>query len=112
MAFSFVGSSLFMSIPMRQSIRSMIMGVAADNERELIYAEEAFIVDAQILLLRVMRECGVSRKTLAKRMNVDISCIRGFFSDQCDSVIQFLPSAMHALGKAIVINVKENSDGS
>lgn len=70
------------------------------NEREAIFAEEAFVVDVQILLHKIMEEKGFSRADLARAMNVSRPRITQIFSDECKNLtVRLLARAMHALGE-------------
>jgi transcriptional regulator with XRE-family HTH domain len=70
-------------------------------EREAIFAEEAFVVDAQILLNQIMKEKGFSRADLARSMNVSRARITQIFSDECKNfTVRLLARAMFALGEA------------
>jgi plasmid maintenance system antidote protein VapI len=71
------------------------------NEREAIFAEEAFVVDAQILLNQIMKEKGYSKADLARAMNVSRARITQIFSDECKNfTVRLLARAMHAMGEA------------
>ena len=71
------------------------------NEREAIFAEEAFVVDVQILLNQIMKEKGFSRADLARAMNVSRARITQIFSDDCKNfTVRLLARAMHAMGEA------------
>lgn len=71
------------------------------NEREAIFAEEAFVVDAQILLNQIMKEKGYSKADLAREMNVSRARITQIFSDECKNfTVRLLARAMHAMGEA------------
>jgi transcriptional regulator with XRE-family HTH domain len=71
------------------------------NEREAIFAEEAFVVDVQILLNQIMKEKGYSRADLARAMNVSRARITQIFSDECKNfTVRLLARAMHAMGEA------------
>jgi transcriptional regulator with XRE-family HTH domain len=70
------------------------------NEREAIFAEEAFVVDAQILLNQIMKEKGYSKADLARAMNVSRARITQIFSDECKNfTVRLLARAMHAMGE-------------
>lgn len=70
------------------------------NEREAIFAEEAFVVDVQILLNQIMKEKGFSRADLARAMNVSRARITQIFSDECKNfTVRLLARAMHAMGE-------------
>jgi transcriptional regulator with XRE-family HTH domain len=71
------------------------------NEREAIFAEEAFVVDVQIMLNQIMKEKGFSRADLARAMNVSRARITQIFSDECKNfTVRLLARAMHAMGEA------------
>jgi transcriptional regulator with XRE-family HTH domain len=71
------------------------------NERDAIFAEEAFVVDVQIILNQVMKEKGFSRADLARAMNVSRARITQIFSDECKNfTVRLLARAMHAMGEA------------
>jgi transcriptional regulator with XRE-family HTH domain len=70
-------------------------------EREAIFAEEAFVVDVQILLNQIMKEKGFSRADLARAMNVSRARITQIFSDDCKNfTVRLLARAMHAMEEA------------
>lgn len=70
------------------------------NEREAIFAEEAFVVDVQIFLNQIMKEKGFSRADLARAMNVSRARITQIFSDDCKNfTVRLLARAMHAMGE-------------
>jgi transcriptional regulator with XRE-family HTH domain len=70
------------------------------NEREAIFAEEAFVVDVQILLHQIMVEKGFSRADLARAMDVSRARITQIFSDECKNLtVRLLARAMHAMGE-------------
>lgn len=70
------------------------------NERDANFAEEAFVVDVQILLHKIMEEKGFSRADLARAMNVSRARITQIFSDDCKNfTVRLLARAMHAVGE-------------
>jgi transcriptional regulator with XRE-family HTH domain len=70
------------------------------SERDAIFAEEAFVVDAQILLNQIMKEKGYSKADLARAMNVSRARITQIFSDECKNfTVRLLARAMHAMGE-------------
>ncbi len=71
------------------------------NEKQAVFAEEAFVVDIQILLNQIMKEKGYSRADLARAMNVSRARITQIFSDECKNfTVRLLARAMHAMGEA------------
>ena len=70
------------------------------NEREAIFAEEAFVVDVQILLNQIMIEKGFSRADLARALNVSRARITQIFSDECKNLtVRLLARAMYSMGE-------------
>lgn len=70
------------------------------NERDAVFAEEAFVVDVQIILNQIMKEKGFSRADLARAMNVSRARITQIFSDECKNLtVRLLARAMHAMGE-------------
>ncbi|MBN8808760.1 MAG: helix-turn-helix transcriptional regulator [Sphingomonas sp.] len=68
------------------------------NERNAVFAEEAFIVDTQILLDRIMKEKNISRADLARLMGVSRARVTQVFSDDCKNfTLRLLARAMFAL---------------
>lgn len=68
------------------------------DQKEAIFAEEAFVVDVQILLNRIMKEKDFSRADLARAMNVSRARITQIFSDDCKNfTVRLLARAMHAM---------------
>lgn len=71
------------------------------SEREAVFAEEAFVVDVQILLHQIMEKKGISRADLARAMNVSRPRITQIFSDECKNLtVRLLARAMHAMGES------------
>ena len=76
------------------------MAQANGSERDLILAEEAFVVDAQALLHELMETKGVSRSQLAAAMNVSRARITQILSDECKNfTVRLFARAMFALGE-------------
>uniref|UniRef100_UPI0037C95366 helix-turn-helix domain-containing protein n=1 Tax=Sphingorhabdus sp. TaxID=1902408 RepID=UPI0037C95366 len=74
------------------------MADASANERNSIFAEEAFVVEVQSLLHEIMEEKGISRADLARAMNVSRARITQLFSDECTNfTVRLLARAMYAL---------------
>ena len=81
--------------------RIIKMTIKTPNEREAIFAEEAFVVDVQILLNKIMTEKGFSRADLARAMNLSRPRITQIFSDDCKNfTVKLLARAMHAMGES------------
>lgn len=83
----------------------------SSTEKEAIFAEEAFVVDVQILLNDIMSSKGVSRADLARAMNLSRARISQLFSDDCKNfTIRLLARAMHALDETPVVTCKHVED--
>ncbi len=73
---------------------------ASANEREIVFAEEAFVVDAQSLLYDLMEDKGISRSQLAMAMGVSRARVSQILSDECKNfTVRLFARAMHALGE-------------
>lgn len=73
-------------------------------EKSAIFAEEGFVVDAQIFLNELMLEKQISRADLAKAMGVSRARISQIFSDDCKNfTVRLLARAIHALGEEAFI---------
>lgn len=73
-------------------------------EQKRVFAEEAAVVDAQILLHGVMERKGVSRADLARAMNVSRARVTQIFSDECSNLtIRLLARALWALGEELAL---------
>lgn len=80
------------------------------NERDGIFAEEAFVVDVQILLHKLMLEKGISRADLARMMNVSRPRITQIFSDECKNLtVRLLARVMYALGECPELICKDSA---
>jgi transcriptional regulator with XRE-family HTH domain len=80
-------------------------------EREAIFAEEAFVVDVQILLNQIMKEKGFSRADLARAMNVSRARITQIFSDDCKNfTVRLLARAMHAMDEVPEVTCEFHMD--
>jgi transcriptional regulator with XRE-family HTH domain len=74
------------------------MSTFNDQERDAIFAEEAFIVDAQLFLHSLMEEKGISRASLAKEMGVSRARVSQIFSDECKNfTMRLFARAAYAL---------------
>ena len=81
------------------------------NDKDAIFAEEAFVVDVQILLHKIMLEKGISRADLARAMNVSRPRITQIFSDDCKNfTVRLLARAMHALGESPELISRQSAD--
>lgn len=69
-----------------------------DEKEALIFAGEAFRVDLQGEIHRLMQERGISRKELAKKIGVRASRIKRIFEDDCNVRPRLLGKVFHALG--------------
>ncbi|WIA56297.1 helix-turn-helix transcriptional regulator [Sphingobium sp. WTD-1] len=77
------------------------MSICPDQERNAVFAEEAFIVDAQIFLHTLMEEKGISRADLARAMGVSRARVSQVFSDECKNfTMRLFARAMFALDEA------------
>lgn len=78
------------------------MNEVADNAVELIFAEEALVVDVQILLNDMMEDRGMSRADLARAMGVTRARVTQMLSDDCKNLtVRLLARAAHALGDKV-----------
>lgn len=76
------------------------MSSTNDQERNAIFAEEAFVVDAQLFLHSLMEEKGFTRADLAKAMGVSRPRVSQVFSDDCKNfTLRLFARAVHALGE-------------
>jgi len=76
------------------------MSTTNDRERDAIFAEEAFVVDAQLFLHSLMEEKGFSRADLASAMGVSRARVSQVFSDECKNfTLRLFARAVHALGE-------------
>lgn len=72
------------------------------HEREMVFAEEALVVDAQLFLHNLMEEKGVSRADLARAIGVSRARVSQLFSDDCKNfTIRIFARAAHALGEKV-----------
>jgi plasmid maintenance system antidote protein VapI len=85
---------------MKKARKEINMAEKIANERDANFAEEAFVVDVQILLHKIMEEKGFSRADLARSLNVSRARISQIFSDECKNLtVRLLARAMHAMGE-------------
>jgi transcriptional regulator with XRE-family HTH domain len=83
----------------------------AAAEKSAIFAEEGFVVDAQIFLNELMLEKHISRADLAKAMGVSRARITQIFSDDCKNfTVRLLARAIHALGEEAYITHRRAFD--
>lgn len=69
-------------------------------KKTALYAEEAFVVDAQAFLQEMMEEKGISRAQLASAMGVSRARVSQLFSSECKNfTIRLLARAFFALGE-------------
>lgn len=77
-----------------------MMVQASANDREIVFAEEAFVVDAQSLLHELMVQKGFSRADLATTMGVSRARVTQILSDDCKNfTVRLFARAMRALGE-------------
>ena len=73
---------------------------------ELVFAGENFRIEVQHMAYRLMREQGVSQEDLARLLDVDVSKIKRFFSDDCKVPIRMIGRIFHALGQEVDISCR------
>lgn len=72
------------------------------SARDLVFAEEALVVDAQLFLHNLMEEKGFSRADLARLMGVSRARVSQLFSDECKNfTIRNFARAASAMGEKI-----------
>lgn len=82
-----------------------------ERSEQLIFAEEALVVNAQGLLQELMEEKGVSRADLARAMGVSRARVTQLFSDECKNfTIRFWARALFALGEEAVVTYAKSED--
>lgn len=85
---------------------------ASEIEKDAVFAEEDFVVEAQTFLHSLMEEKGVSRSELARAMGVSRARVSQIFSDECKNfTVRLLARATHALGEAPIVT-RRSSDAS
>ena len=73
--------------------------MARRDTENMIFAEEALIVDAQTAINTLMVELGVSRAELAERLGVSQARVSQMFSDNAKNLtLRTLARVFHALG--------------
>lgn len=86
------------------------MAINGDLERNAVFAEEDFVVEAQLFLHALMEKKGASRSDLARAMGVSRARVTQIFSDECKNfTVRLLARAAHALGEAPLLTVKEEA---
>ena len=72
------------------------------EERDRVFAEEAAVVDVQLLLQELMEHKGWTRADMARAMNVSRARVTQIFSDECTNLtIRVLARAFIALGEEL-----------
>lgn len=83
------------------------MSICIEQEQDAVFAEEAFIVDAQLFLYELMESKGMSRAELARAMGVSRARITQIFSDECKNfTMRLFARAVHALGESPRLHCK------
>lgn len=81
------------------------------RDEQLIYAEEALVVDAQGILQHLLEEKGMSRADLARAMNVSRARVSQLFSDECKNfTVRLWARALFALGEEAVVSYVGSDD--
>lgn len=81
------------------------------RDEQLIYAEEALVVDAQGILQHLLDERGMSRADLARAMGVSRARVSQLFSDECKNfTIRLWARALFALGEEAVVSYAGSED--
>ena len=94
-------------IQFKQKGNDMSRNDAAEQKR--IFAEEAAVVNAQVLLHGIMDRRGITRADLARAMNVSRARITQIFSDECSNfTIRLLARAIYALEEELVFEVAKD----
>ena len=76
------------------------MNNSSINPRSAVFAEEAFVVDVQSFLHRLMEEKSINKTQLAAAMGVTKARVSQIFSDECKNfTVRLLARACHALGE-------------
>lgn len=82
-----------------------------DHDEQLIYVEEALVVNAQGLLQELLGEKGFSRADLARAMGVSRARVTQLFSDDCKNfTIRLWARALFALGETAVVSYAGSDD--
>lgn len=80
------------------------------EERDRVFAEEAAVVQAQLLLHDLMKDRGWSRADLARAMNVSRARVTQIFSDECANLtIRLLSRALVALGEEFELSTRNKA---
>lgn len=81
------------------------MGQDSNQNEQLIFAEEALIVDAQGLLQELLDEKGMTRADLARAMGVSRARVTQLFSDECKNfTLRLWARALFAVGEKAVVS--------
>lgn len=89
----------------------MIMVEDPKRSEQIIYAEEALVINAQGLLHQLMEEKGISRADLARAMGVSRARVTQIFSDECKNfTIRLWARALFALGEEAVVTYARSED--
>lgn len=87
------------------------MGHDIKQDEQLIFAEEALVVNAQGLLQELLDEKGMSRADLARAMGVSRARVTQLFSDDCTNfTVRLWARALFALGEKAVVSYAGSED--
>lgn len=87
------------------------MAQKLNRNEQLIFAEEALVVDAQGLLQELLIEKGLTRADLARAMGVSRARVSQLFSDECTNfTLRLWARALFAIGEEAVVSYAGSDD--
>lgn len=79
-----------------------------DNDFREAFVEESVIADVQYEICRLMKEGGVSRAELARRLAVSAPYVTQLLNDDANLTLRTVARVFDALGDAVVICAKSS----
>ena len=84
----------------------------SDKAYEILLAEEALIIDAQIAIQRVLNEKGLTQTKLANALGVTESYISQMLGDSARNLtLRSIARIMHALGETALLTTRQHAKG-
>jgi transcriptional regulator with XRE-family HTH domain len=85
--------------------------LAASREGERLLRQERFIVEVTELIVKLMKEKGISRKELAERLGKSKGRVSQLLDGEANLTLRTLSDVFAALGHKVTVDVARRSNG-
>ncbi|MFP4105100.1 MAG: helix-turn-helix domain-containing protein [Phycisphaerae bacterium] len=84
--------------------------IARDDEMQRLYEEEGAVMDASLVVTRLMEEQGVSQKELAERLGTSRSSVSQLLNGSRNMTIRTMAKLLYELGHRLEVNSAPRSN--